>query len=124
MSSGGRAPTPDNPDGEAAFNVRKSSPDLMRHVLDATLARGAGELTPEELQGLQEIAREKSSAQLDMAQIAERLVASLLSTRFPDLATPEANRLMCERIAASLCGDPTSMQRLKTLWNQLRQSVT
>lgn len=124
MSSGGGAPTPDNPANAAAFNVRKSSPDLLRHVLEATLARGAGEMTPEELQNLQAIAREHETAQVDMAEIAQRLVASLLSSRFPDLAKPEDHRLMSARIAASLCGDPTSMQRLKTFWNQLRQSVT
>ena len=124
MSSGGRAPTPDDAAHASAFNARKTSPDLLRHVLEATLARGAGELTSEELQGLQAIAREHGASTLDMAQITELLVASLLSSRFPDLAHPAAHRLMSQRIAASLCGDPTSMQRLKTFWNQLRQSVT
>ncbi len=128
MSSGAGAPAPDNSGSEAPFSVRKSSPDLLRHVLEATLARGPGDMSSEELQNLQAVARDglraDSTGQLDMVQIAERLVASLLSTRFPDLANVEANRQMCQRIAASLCGDPTSMQRLKTLWNQLRHSVT
>ncbi len=128
MSSAGGAPAPENSASEASFSVRKSSPDLLRHVLEATLARGTGDMTPEELQNLQavarEILREDSTDPLDMIQITERLVASLLSTRFRDLAEAEANRQMCQRIAASLCGDPTSMQRLKTLWNQLQQSIT
>lgn len=124
MSSGGGAQTPDDAPQAAAWNVRKSSPDLMRHVLEATLSRGAGEMTPEELEALQAIARQHGTAAVDMAEITEQLVASLLASRFPDLAQPEAHRLMSQRIAASLCGDPTSMQRLKTFWNQLRQSVT
>lgn len=122
MSSGSGAPTPE--DAPQAWNVRKSSPDLLRHVLEATLSRGAGELTPGELEALQAIARQQGTAAVDMAEITEQLVASLLAARFPDLAPPETHRLMSQRIAASLCGDPTSMQRLKIFWNQLRQSVT
>ena len=124
MSSGGGAPAPERPTGPSSDAVRKSSPDLLRHVLEATLARDNAEISAAELEQLRDIARQHQTASLDMAQIAERLVASLLSSRFPDLASADAHRLMCSQIASSLCGDPTSMQRLKTLWNQLRQSVT
>ncbi len=128
MSNGVGGPAPDKSADEATFSVRKSTPDLLRHVLEATLARGAGEMTAEELQELQNLARnilqDSSAERLDMAHIAERLVSCLLSTRFPDLGNATANRQMCQRIAASLCGDPTSMQRLKTLWNQLQRSIT
>lgn len=128
MSNGGGSPAPYNSANQASISLRKSTPDLLRHVLEATLARGAGEMTAEELQSLQTIAHSilqgDSTEQLDIALIAERLVACLLATRFPDLGTAEANRQMCHRIAASLCSDPTSMQRLKTLWNQLQQSIT
>lgn len=127
-NGGGGGPAPDKSTDEAAFSVRKSTPDLLRHVLEATLARGAGEMTAEELQELQTLARnilqDSPAERLDMALVAERLVSCLLSSRFPDLGNPAANRLMCQRIAASLCGDPTSMQRLKTLWNQLQRSIT
>jgi hypothetical protein len=128
MSNAGGSPAPGNSANQASISLRKSTPDLLRHVLEATLARGTGEMTAEELQSLQAIARSilqaDSTEQLDMALIAERLVACLLTTRFPDLGSAEANRQMCQRIATSLCGDPTSMQRLKTLWNQLQQSIT
>jgi hypothetical protein len=124
MSSGGGVPAPENAAKQETFSARKSSPDLLREVLEATLARGAGEMSAEECQQLQAVARMHRSSQLDMSEVAELLVAALLATRFPPLASPEANRQMCQRIAASLCGDPTSMQRLKVFWNQLRQSVT
>jgi len=129
MSSGGGVPAPDNAAKQETFSARKSSPDLLREVLEATLSRGAremsaGEMSAEECQQLQAVARLHQSSQLDMSEVAELLVTALLATRFPPLASPEASRQMCQRIAASLCGDPTSMQRLKVFWNQLRQSVS
>jgi hypothetical protein len=124
MSSGGGAPAPNNAAKHETFSARKSSPDLLREVLEATLARGAGEMSTEECQQLQSIARAQLSKELDMAEVAVLLVEALLAKRFPPLASPEASRQMCQRIAASLCGDPTSMQRLKVFWSQLRQSVS
>jgi hypothetical protein len=124
MSSGGGGPAPENAAKQETFSARKSSPDLLREVLEATLSRGAGEMSAEECQQLQAVARMHLSSQLDMSEVAELLVTALLATRFPPLASPEASRQMCQRIAASLCGDPTSMQRLKVFWNQLRQSVS
>lgn len=135
MASGSGAPTPErSPHAPSAADVaggadsfasaaRKSSPDLLRHVLEETLARGAGEMSSEELAALRDVAQALAGSHMDMSLIAEKLVAALLSKRFPDLANPDAHRQMSRRIAASLCGDPTSMQRLKTLWNQLRQSI-
>ncbi len=128
MSSGGSS-IPDNSRNEAPSpanqsSVRKSSPDLLRHVLEETLAAGSNAMTSEEWEKLQVLARSPLMVDLDMLQVAERLVSALLATRFPDLASAEANQRMCQRIAASLCGDPESMRRLKTFWNQLRASIS
>jgi hypothetical protein len=122
MSSGGASES-NNARQETEFSARKSSPDLMRHVLDATLARGSNAMTSEEWERLQALARKHATDDLDMSQVAEILVTSLLGTRFPDLTSANEKCLMCQRIAGSLCGDPASMQRLKTFWNQLRESV-
>ncbi len=119
MSSGGSSAS-DNSRAQTQFSARKSSPDLMRHVLEATLARGSSAMTAEEWAKLRELARNHMSADLEMSQVAHKLVAALLAIRFPDLGSPDDSRLMCHSIAASLCGDPTSMQRLKLFWNQLR----
>ena len=105
----------------SGFSVRKSSPDLLRHVMEATLASGEPGMTAEEWQAIRSIADDPQNSSLGMDCVAELLVTALLSTRFPDLAAQETSQLMCQRIAASLCGDPTSMQRLKTFWNQLRE---
>ena len=128
MSSGGAA-VPENPRDEAQssanqFSARKSSPDLLRHVLEETLAAGSNAMTTEEWERLQNLARSHWTIDLDMLQVAEKLVSALLTTRFPDLASADANQRMCQRIAGSLCGDPASMQRLKTFWNQLRASIS
>lgn len=128
MSSGG-ASAPDNSRNEAQssanqFSAKKSSPDLLRHVLEETLAAGSSAMTPEEWEKLQALARSPSMVDLDMHQVAEKLVSALLATRFPDLASADANHRMCQRIAGSLCGAPESMQRLKTFWNQLRASIS
>ncbi|MCA9133062.1 MAG: hypothetical protein KDA45_07895 [Planctomycetales bacterium] len=109
---------------ETTFSAKKSSPDLLRHVLEATLAQGETDMTAEEWQSLQAIAREHREAQLPIDRAAPLLVAALLATRFPDLARPETHAQMCQRISDSLCGDPTAMQRLKTFWNQLSESVS
>src|SRR5690606_23489686 len=103
--------------------IRKSSTDLLRHVLEATLARGESGVSADEWEALQGIARDPAHRELPIDRAAELLVGALLATRFPDLADPEARRRMCERIAGSLCGDPTAMQRLKLFWHQLCESV-
>ena len=128
MSSGGSS-VPDNSRNEAPssanqFAAKKSSPDLLRHVLEETLAAGSNAMTSQEWETLQALARSHSTNDLDMLSVAEKLVSALLTTRFPDLAGGDANQRMCQRIAASLCGDPESMQRLKTFWNQLRASIS
>ena len=123
MSSGG-SPAPNNSRSETEFSARKSSPDLMRHVLEATLARGSNAMAPEEWERLQAVARLHASDELDMSLVAEKLVAALLAVRFPHLSSENEACLMCQRIASSLCGDPASMQRLKTFWNQLRESIS
>lgn len=101
MSNGVGGPAPDKSGDEATFSVRKSTPDLLRHVLEATLARGAGEMTAEELQETKparNILQDIQAERLDMAHIAERLVSCLLSTRFPDLGNATANRQMCQPV--------------------------
>lgn len=122
MSSGG-APVPDNSSNEAQFSAKKSSSDLLRHVLEETLAAGSNAMTSLEWEKMQGLARSHRTDELDMHQVAEKLVAALLATRFPNLASADANQSMCQRIATSLCGDPESMQRLKIFWNQLRASI-
>ena len=133
MSSGSSS-APDNSRNEAQFSAdqlsanpfsaKKSSPDLLRHVLEETLAAGSNAMTTEEWEKLQALARSPLMNGLDMLQVAEKLVTALLATRFPDLSNADANLRMCQRIASSLCGDPASMQRLKVFWNQLRASIS
>ena len=128
MSNGGSA-VPDSSGNEGQlpanqFSAKKPSPDLLRHVLEETLAAGSNAMTPEEWEKLQALARSDWTNDLDMLQVTEKLVSALLSTRFPGLASADANHRMCQSIAGSLCGDPESMQRLKTFWNQLRESIS
>lgn len=121
--SSGSASAPDNSPNEPQFSAKKSSSDLLRHVLEETLAAGSNAMTSLEWEKMQALARSHRTDELDMHQVAEMLVADLLATRFPNLASVAANQSMCQRIASSLCGDPESMQRLKTFWNQLRASI-
>lgn len=115
---------PDNSRKEDQFSAKKSSSDLLRHVLEETLAAGSNAMTSQEWEKLQGLARSHATNDIDMHQIAEKLVSALLATRFPDLASADANHRMSQRIAGSLCDDPESMQRLKTFWNQLRASIS
>ncbi len=124
MSSADGSTSPENESNEPSFSIRKSSTDLLRHVLEATLAKGEAGMTHEEWESILEIARTNQGADLPMDRVTELLVDALLATRFPDLAKKEARRQMCQHISSSLCGDPTSMQRLKAFWNQLRESVS
>ena len=121
-ADGSREPSLDS--RNPTFSSKKSSPDLLRHVLEETLQRGKSGMSEPEWQAIRQIASEHRERQLSMDQITELLVAALLAARFPDLASQESRRSMCNRIAASLCGDPTSMQRLKIFWQQLCESVT
>lgn len=123
MSSGGSS-VPDNSHKEDQFSAKKSSSDLLRHVLEETLAAGSNAMTSQEWEKLQGLARSHATNDIDMHHIAEKLVSAMLATRFPDLASADANHRMSQRIAGSLCDDPESMQRLKTFWNQLRASIS
>ena len=102
---------------------RKPSPDLMRQVLEETLARGDAGLTPEEWQAVRQIALVHAQCDLPIDQVALMPVTTLLATRFPELGDEAARQRMCSCVTGSLCGDPTSMQRLKNFWQQLRESV-
>lgn len=119
----GDAPVPENSSNEAQFSAKKSSTDLLRHVLEETLAAGSNAMTSLEWEKMQAVARTHLADELDMHQVAEMLVAALLATRFPNLPGADANQRMVQRIANSLCEDPESMQRLKNFWNQLRASI-
>ncbi|MEO8271287.1 MAG: hypothetical protein ABI557_16315, partial [Aureliella sp.] len=81
MSSGG-ASVPDNSSNESSYSdnqssAKKSSPDLLRHVLEETLAAGSNAMTSQEWETLQDLARIHSTDDLDMNQIAEKLVSAL-----------------------------------------------
>ena len=111
---------------EQTFFARKSSPDLLRHVLEETLARGEQGMTLDEWRAIQMIARTHihSKHELPLEHITQILVEGLLSTRFPELADSENRKRMSQTISASLCTDPTSRERIKVFWKQLRESLT
>ncbi len=108
---------------EQAFTTQKSSPDLLRHVLEETLARGEAGLSQDEWRSLQVIARRMESA-ATVEVVTQSLVESLLSTRFPGLADVNSRRQMCQLISRSLCEDPVSLERIHNFWQQLRESVS
>jgi hypothetical protein len=104
--------------------AKNSSPDLLRYVLEATLAKGQNVMSPEEWQAVRQVAIAQQYQELPIDQVAEQLVEALLTTRFQGLQGEDTHRRMCQTIASSLCGDPDSMNRLKIFWKQLRESIT
>ena len=109
---------------EQTYFARKSSPDLLRHVLEETLARGEQGMTQDEWRAVQVIARAHvhSKHELPLEHITQILVEALLTTRFPDLAEADRRKRMSQTISATLCMDPTSRERITTFWKQLRES--
>ncbi len=125
----------DNDQGSAHSTSREAaqrSTELLKTVLEATLARGQNAITAEELDALREAAKSNSSGQMPLQEVALLLVRTFLTARFKDRLeagqTNEARQqsldAMCKSIAETLCGDPNSAIRLTQLWKLLHESNT
>ena len=126
MSSAEGSPSEFPARAEKTYSTRKSTPDLLRHVLEETLARGQSSMSEDEWRAMQMVARTQQHMQLQlpMEHVIQLLVEALISTRFPDLASVKVRRQMCQMISGSLCEDPTSMQRMSVFSEQLCESVS
>lgn len=91
-------------------NSNPSSAHALREWIESALADKKVGLSEQEWQILHSAASHSSGQLVDFAVA---IVDSLLGLRFPTLQQDETlRRKMTERIAQTLCSDPTSRQRL------------
>ena len=107
--------------------------DLLRSVLDATLAGGGRKgLSEAEWRELHSVAQAHRHQTLGLSTISELLVGTLLRMRLGEriaYAKPAAGgepREVSQRtrsIAATWVSDPTSLQRLTQFWSLLQETA-
>ncbi len=102
---------------------QQQDPNLLSQVLQETLARGGTGLKAAEWEAFRQIAKSPDNRDRSINEVSLLLVECFLTTRFPKMTGQRSLEPMCQRISESLCGDPVSMQRMKTFWGQLQESV-
>lgn len=127
-SSGGpyERPFRDPPDGSNQSPPSPSDSELMRQVLEETMAatdRGEA-MDPKELEALLGVARRHAGRAFAMDPIAIDLVAAVLESRFgQQIADDELRRSMAVRIAETLVEASPARERLESLWNHLNEAA-
>ncbi len=122
---GFQRPFADQPEPAASDEAADQS-DLMERVLEETLAAtdAAAPLEPRELEALKEVARRHPDEPLTLLPVATELVRAVLSTRFGHLRDgTESWQSMTSTIAETLMDDPSSRDRLQSLWAQLSEAA-
>ena len=100
--------------------------DLMDRVLEETLAAAdaGASLDPGELEALKEVARRHANEPLTLSPVATELVEAVLSTRFGRLRDKvEQWQSISSAIAETLMDDPSSRDRLQSLWARLSEAT-
>jgi len=110
------APSGDAPD----------SANLMDRVLEETLAATDADaaLEPGEVDALKQVARRHPNEPLTLSPVATELVGAVLSTRFGHLRDKAEHwQSMSSTIAETLMDDPSSRDRLQSLWARLSEAT-
>lgn len=97
--------------------------EILEQVLRETLSLAEQDrsLDEAECEALCDVARRHGG--LLETQVAEELVAAVLSTRLGRVVAPSLREPMSRTIAETLLDDPPARKRLESLWRRLREAV-
>ena len=122
---GSQRPFADRPESTPPAEAPDQS-DLMERVLEETLAATDSDasLEPGELEALKEVARRHANEPLTLSPVANELVGAVLSARFGSLREKtEQRQSVSSTIAETLMDDPSSRERLQSLWARLSEAT-
>ncbi len=95
---------------------------LLDRVLQETMA--AVSVGPQELSALLDVARKYHGQPLTLEPVAVELVEAILRFRLPALQLSDPQRReMLTQIAELLLEDPPSAERLRRLWDRLKEAT-
>jgi len=117
-------PFADGPAEQSADSTANG--ELMDRVLQETLAATDADtpLDPTELAALIDVARRHCGQTPTLASIVVELVEAVLATRFGGVSDGgDRWRSMSSAIAETLMDDPTSRDRLESLWTRLCEAA-
>jgi len=123
-----QAPDRGEPRGATEHEQQDPEPTLGAHMLEQILAISAGGLPqagfvePADVQALVDVARQLAGRGFALDPVAIELVHAMLRVQFEKAGIDAPTmRSMAEQIAATLCDDPMSRERLEALWLGLSQ---
>lgn len=94
---------------------------LLYELLESTLSQRGRSLSSKEWELLREVTKESDDRRAEFHECMTRIIEAFLFQRFPKTLSNQTNlRRMSENIAKTLCGDPTSRQRLGEFLEHLR----
>ena len=95
--------------------------DVLEDVVRQTLAgQQPGSVGAEEIEALQQIAKQYGGVPLELQPVAGELVTALLKLRFRSLGlSDEVWQNVGRRVAGTLLDDPVAGDRFRQLWRQL-----
>ena len=111
-------PSDSNPNHQ---DQEPASSKLLDELLESTLSQRGKSLSGEEWELLRNVTIESDKSQIEFTESTTRIIEAFLFKRFPKTLANQKNlRRMSEGIAQTLCGDPTSRQRLAEFLQHLR----
>ena len=118
-------PQRSTPSDSNAQDQEPASSTLLDELLESTLSQRGKTLSREEWELLRSVTIKSDENQVEFTESTTRIIEAFLHTRFPKTLANQKNlRRMSESIAQTLCGDPTSRQRLVEFLQHLRAANT
>ncbi len=112
--------TPSDSNGQHQDQEPASS-KLIDELLESTLSQRGKSLSGDEWELLHNVTIKSDESQMEFAESTTRIIEAFLYKRFPKTLANQKNlRRMSESIAQTLCGDPTSRQRVVEFLQHLR----
>jgi hypothetical protein len=116
-------PLPVSPHSDPEPKQLPSGTKLLDELLESTLAQRGRTLSDSEWQLLRQVAARSDSSDIDFLELSTRIIEAFLLQRFPKTLNDTTGvHRMSQSISQTLCGDPSSRQRLVEFLQHLRGS--
>ncbi len=109
-------------DGSASRDNGNDAGHILRSWMESALAEPKSGLSNHEWQELAWVVTQFGTEPNRLAECAQQLVSAFIRMRFPTIKDEQMRSRMSEKIAHTLCADPTARGRLMELQRLLQQS--
>ena len=107
-------------DGSAGQGNGHDAGYILRTWMESALAEPKSGLSDREWQELARVVAQYGTESSKLAECAEQLVSAFIRMRFPTIKDEQLRGRMSEKIAQTLCSDPTARGRLIELQRLLQ----